>query len=43
MGDEVSIADIFLLPQVEGAQRSGVKIEEFEAINAVFEELKQVP
>lgn len=35
VGDSVSIADIFLFPQVEGAARSGVKIEQFEAIHEI--------
>ena len=43
VGDELSFADVFLVPQLYNADRFGMDLAEFPLISAIREELKVIP
>lgn len=43
VGDEVTIADVCLVPQVYSAHRFNVSLEEFPLVTRVHEELTKLP
>lgn len=42
-GDEVSLVDICLIPQVYNAKRFGVDLSKFPTISAICDELEKLP
>jgi|NOAtaT_6_FD_contig_41_4593656_length_594_multi_5_in_0_out_0_2 maleylacetoacetate isomerase len=43
-GDQITIADCYLIPQIQGAiMRFGIKIDDFPNIKAVHDNLKDLP
>lgn len=43
IGDELTIADVFLVPQLLGARRFKVKLDEFPTLTRIEAELLQLP
>ena len=43
VGDEISIADLFLVPQVEAANRFKINLNDFELIKKIINELAKLP
>jgi maleylacetoacetate isomerase len=41
VGDEITLADVCIVPAVWAAQRVGVEIKEYPVVNGVFERMEQ--
>ncbi len=43
VGDRLTVADLFLVPQVSAAKRFGVDVDEYERVSRVCRELEEIP
>ncbi len=43
IGDQLTIADLFLVPQVFASKRFNVNLDEYDRVNRIYQELKNIP